>query len=71
MLELDKDGALLDIMKKAQSIGISFESFYANHKGDVTIYNLDIYVKDLNHLNTYIRDLESLSYIEKVVRIVK
>ena len=69
--ELEKEDALLDIMKKAQSIGISFDSFHANRKGDVTVYNLDIYVKDLNHLNTYVRDLEKLSYIEKVVRIVK
>ena len=58
-------------MKKAQAIGISFESLRTNRKEDSIVYDIDIYVRDLDQLNTYIRDLENLSHIEKVVRIIR
>ena len=37
--ESKNENALLDIMKKAQSMNISFESFRTNRKGDITIYD--------------------------------
>lgn len=65
------DKSLLEIMQKASSSGINIDSMHTNRKVDEIIYNVDIWVRDLDHLNNFIRDLENMSYIEKVVRIIK
>ena len=66
-----KDDKLLDIMKKAQSLGIIIDSIHTNRKDEQVIYSIDLYVRDLEHLNNYIRDLDKLSYVDKVVRIIR
>ena len=58
-------------MQKASTSGINIDSMRTNRKLDETIYDVDIWVRDLEHLNNFIRDLENMSYIEKVVRIIK
>lgn len=65
------DKSLLEIMQKASTSGINIDSMRTNRKLDETIYDVDIWVRDLEHLNNFIRDLENMSYIEKVVRIIK
>lgn len=65
------DKSLLEIMQKASTAGINIDSMRTNRKVDEVIYNVDLWVRDLEHLNSFIRDLENMSYIEKVVRIIK
>jgi len=65
------DKSLLEIMQKASSSGINIDSMRTNRKIDEIIYDVELWVRDLNHLNNFIRDLENMSYIEKVVRIIK
>ena len=67
----DYDKSLLEIMQKASTSGINIDSMHTTRKVDEVIYNIDIWVRDLEHLNNFIRDLENMSYIEKVVRIIK
>ncbi|MBQ7104945.1 MAG: bifunctional (p)ppGpp synthetase/guanosine-3',5'-bis(diphosphate) 3'-pyrophosphohydrolase [Bacilli bacterium] len=65
------DKSLLEIMQKASTSNINIDSMRTNRKLDEIIYDVDIWVRDLDHLNNFIRDLENISYIEKVVRIIK
>ena len=65
------DKSLLEIMQKASLDGINIDSMRTNRKTDQIIYELNIFVRDLEHLESFIRDLENISYIEKVVRIIK
>ena len=58
-------------MQKASSSGISIDNIRTNRKIDEVIYDVDLWVRDLEHLNNFIRDLENISYIEKVVRMIK
>ena len=67
----DTNDYLLEIMKKAQSININFDSMRTIRKDDNTIYDIDVWVRNLDHLNNFIRDIESLSYVDKVVRIIR
>ena len=67
----ESDKSLLEIMQKASSSNISIDNIRTNRKIDEVIYDVDLWVRDLDHLNNFIRDLENISYIEKVVRIIK
>ena len=67
----ESDKSLLEIMQKASSSGISIDNIRTNRKIDEVIYDVDLWVRDLEHLNNFIRDLENISYIEKVVRMIK
>ena len=65
------DKSLLEIMQKASSSGINIDNIRTSRKTEEVIYDVDLWVRDLNHLNNFIRDLENISYIEKAVRIIK
>jgi len=65
------DKSLLEIMQKASASNINIDSMRTNRKVDEIIYDVDLWVRDLEHLNNFIRDLENMSYVEKAVRIIK
>ena len=67
----DYDKSLLEIMQKASSLGINIDSMHTNRKTDEIVYEVDLWVRDLEHLNHFIRDLENIPYVEKVVRIIR
>ncbi len=67
----DYDKSLLEIMQKASLSGIGIDSVHTNRKMDEIVYEVDLLVRNLEHLNNFIRDLENMSYIEKVVRIIR
>ena len=65
------DRAILDIMKKANSLGVITDSMSTINKQSEITYELDIWVKDTEHINTFIRDISNLSYINNVTRVIR
>ena len=65
------DKALLDIMQKASVSNISIDSMKTINKVDGVLYELDIWVKSLEQLNNFIRDLSNLTYIDSVERFMR
>ena len=65
------DKAMLEIMQKASVSGISIDNIKTLEKGDTTIYEVDLWVRSLEHLNNFSRDLSSLKYVIEVKRIMK
>ncbi len=65
------DKALLEIMQKATNSNISIDSMKTINKLDGVLYEVDIWVNSLAHLNNFIRDLNNLSYIESVERFMR
>lgn len=65
------DKALLEIMQKATNSNISIDSMKTINKLDGVLYEVDIWVNSLTHLNNFIRDLNNLSYIESVERFMR
>ena len=65
------DKAMLEIMQKASVSGISIDNIKTLEKGDITIYEVDLWVKSLEHLNNFERDLNTLKYVVETKRIMK
>lgn len=65
------DKAMLEIMQKATGYNISIDSIKTIHKTEDTLYEINIWVRDLEHLNNFIRDLNNLTYINNVMRFIK
>lgn len=65
------DNALLEIMQKATISNISIDSMKTINKVDGVLYELDIWVKNLEQLNNFMRDLNNLTYIVSVERFTK
>ena len=65
------NNALLEIMQKASNSNISIDSMKTINKTDDVLYEIDIWVNNLEHLNNFIRDLNNFSYIDSVERLIK
>ena len=65
------DKALLEIMQKATISNISIDSMKTINKIDDILYELNIWVNSLEHLNNFIRDLNNLTYIDSVMRFIR
>jgi len=65
------DNAILEIMQKATISNISIDSMKTINKVDGVLYELDIWVKNLEQLNNFMRDLNNLTYIVSVERFTK
>ncbi|MBO5375813.1 MAG: bifunctional (p)ppGpp synthetase/guanosine-3',5'-bis(diphosphate) 3'-pyrophosphohydrolase [Bacilli bacterium] len=65
------DKAMLEIMQKASVSNISIDNMKTLSKTDTFMYEIDLWVKSLDHLNNFIRDLSSLKYVYDVTRVMK
>ena len=65
------DKAMLEIMQKASVSNISIDNMKTLSRTDTLMYEIDLWVKSLEHLNNFIRDLSSLKYIYDVTRVMK
>ena len=65
------DKAMLEIMQKASVSNISIDTMKTLNKSDNLIYEIDLWVRSLEHLNNFIRDISALKYIYEVVRVMK
>lgn len=62
---------LLDIMQHISMQDVKSDRVSHLNSGEYSSYELDIYVKDTEHLNKVVRELTKLSYIKKVERIIR
>jgi len=65
------DNALLEIMQKASVSNLVIDSINTINKYDDVLYEINIWVKGLEQLNNFIRDLNNLSYIDNVERFIQ
>ncbi len=65
------DNVMLEIMQKANSSNISIDNIKTLRKSDVFMYEVDLWVRNLEHLNNFIRDIRALKYVVDVMRIMK
>ena len=65
------DKAMLEIMQKANTSGILIDNMKTLNKTDTFMYEIDLWVRSLEHLNNYIRDLKALKYVYDVTRVMK
>ncbi len=67
----DVSDHMLDIIQKISMLDISIDSLHTINKTDEVIYELNIYVRNLEHLNKLLTELNKQPYIDKVERIQK
>ena len=65
------DNIMLEIMQKANSSNISIDNIKTLRKSDVFMYEVDLWVRNVEHLNNFIRDIRALKYVVDVMRIMK
>ena len=65
------DKAMLEIMQRASTGNISIDNIKTLSRTDNVIYEVDLWVNNLERLNIFIRDLNALDYIDSVERIMR
>ena len=65
------DKAMLEIMQRASTSNISIDNIKTLSKTDIVMYEVDLWVSNLERLNNFIRDLNALDYIESIERIMR
>lgn len=65
------ENKLLDIIQKISMFDIHVDKFVTMTKDEFTIYEVDLIVKNLEHLTKIILELQKLNYITKVERLIK
>ena len=65
------DKAMLEIMQKASVSNISIDNIRTLSRTDIVIYEIDLWVKSLEKLNNFMRDINGLSYVISVERVMK
>ncbi len=66
-----KENKLAEIMQKLSMLDISIERFLTLHEKEETVYEVDLYVKNKEHLEKVITELMKLSYIMKIERVMR
>ena len=61
----------INLDEKASVSNISIENFKTLSKDANSIYELDIWVKSLESLNNFIRDLSVIKNVKEVKRVMK
>jgi len=63
--------AMKDIVQKASASNIKIDDISKVSRYDEMVYEIDIWVRDLVHLNNFIRDIDSLGCVYHTVRIIR
>ena len=63
--------AMKDIIQKASVSNIKIDDISKVSRYDEMVYEADVWVRDLTHLNNFIRDVNSLGYVYHTVRIIR
>ncbi len=67
----EKQDHLLEMMQKLSMFDVQIERFITIHQKEEIIYEVDLYIRSLEYLEKLFRELEKLSYIEKVERLMR
>ena len=62
---------MLEIMQKASLCNVNIENIRTLSRGELTNYQVDIWVQNNNHLNTFMNSLNSLSFVDDVSRWIR
>ncbi len=65
------DDFVFEITQKASSFNISIDNIKTLRNADTFIYEIDLWVRDVEHLNNFIRNINTLKYVVDVMRIMK
>lgn len=66
-----KENKIFDIIQKASIDDIVVEKINTHSKENLTEYELDCFVRNLEHLNKYINDLNHFTYITNIERLIR
>lgn len=66
-----RDYKLLDILQKVNVFDVNIESFRTIPIIETTIYEVNMYVKSLEHLSKITKELEKLEYVTKIERAIR
>ncbi len=62
------DDALLEIMQKASTTNVNIENIKTLSRGSFMNYQIDIWVQNVTHLNTFMKVLNNLGFVDTVER---
>ena len=65
------DDFVFEITQKASSFNISIDNIKTLRNADTFIYEIDLWVRDVEHLNNFICNINTLKYVVDVMRIMK
>ena len=65
------DDFVFEITQKASSFNILIDNIRTLRNADTFIYEIDLWVRDVEHLNNFIRNINTLKYVVDVMRIMK
>lgn len=72
MLELiASEKTMLEVMQKASFFDVNVDSIKTLNNGDYQVYEMDIWVRDKEHLEGFMRSLENFPFVEKTRRLIK
>ncbi len=66
-----KDNKLLEMLQKLSMFDIHVDRFVTIGRGEDTVYETDLYVRNLDHLEKVFIELEKLPYVTRVERLMK
>ena len=65
------ENSVAELVQKISMMNISIEGIRSNVKQDESTYEVGVYVRNLEHLNKLLLDLNKLSYISKIERLMR
>ena len=65
------DKAMLEIMQRASVSNISIDNIKTLSRTDNVVYEVDLWVNNLERLNNFMRDVNALDYVENVERVMR
>lgn len=66
-----QENKVFDIIQKASQDDVVVEKINSHTKDNKSEYEIDCFVKNLEHLNKYINDLNNFTYITKIERLIR
>ena len=66
-----KNGKLMEMLQKMSQFDIHIDRFVTVSKGEETVYEVDLYVRNSDYLDKVFLELNKLSYVIKAERLFK
>lgn len=66
-----KENKLLDMLQKLSQFDIHVDRFITINRGKENIHEVNLYIKSIDHLEKVFNELEKISYVTKVERVMR